>query len=93
MDIKHSGIFVDNVHIQPIETASLSANKKIIVDNLVMDLSNTRSYVVYYTMSNVLVPIEIKYCTYISESGYVYEKAICTNLNNGNEISYEEICK
>ena len=92
VDIKHSGVFVDNAQIQPIVKASSSVKKTIMVDSLFMNLSNTRSYVVYYTMNNVLVPIEIKYCTYISEKGFAYEEAICTNLNNGNEISYEEIC-
>ncbi len=91
-DIKHSNVYVDNKQVLPILKTSKKINEINIVDNHIMTLNNTRSYIVYYLINDVFVPIEIKYCVYETRNNLKIEKAICTNLNNGVELNYSDIC-
>ena len=91
--IEHSGFITKTEKVLP-KNITNTKTAKIIAENGILynKLIDEESHYVYYLINNELVPIEIKYCTYKSETGVVTVYVDCTNLYNGEKINYEEIC-
>ena len=49
-------------------------------------------YRVYVSFGTEIVPVLIEYNTLGDSSGRVYLDTVCTNLNDGTLIDYEDIC-
>jgi len=84
-----------------VENATICAGR-IFLKNLIgltfaKTLSNTalikyESHRVYVSFGTEIVPVLIEYNTLGDSSGRVYLDTVCTNLNDGTLIDYEDIC-
>lgn len=91
-DVKHSGIFVDNMQILPIITIGEKADTTTLIDDRNIVLVGTTTYIIYWAVEGTIIPIEINYCEYVDNFECYFLDAICTNLNTGETIAYESIC-
>lgn len=74
-------------------SSTISNNKCTQLDNVDSDeLIKYESHMVYVSFGTEIVPVLIEYNTLGDSSGRVYLDTVCTNLNDGTLIDYEEIC-
>lgn len=91
INIEHSGFNVESLKVMPALRESFSVNNKIIVDNVQLDLYGIETHIIYCKINGVLAPIELKYCKY-NKNDIFYGDIICTNLNTGEVVDYDDIC-
>ena len=74
-------------------SSTISNNECTQLDNVDSDeLIKYESHRVYVSFGTEIVPVLIEYNTLGDSSGRVYLDTVCTNLNDGTLIDYEDIC-
>lgn len=90
---EHSGSYFNPDNVLPILiTSTPTPTIAEIGGDVYTTLTGTESFIIYHTINNVSVPIEIKYCDYYnSQNNVVMREAFCTNLYSGESVNYEDL--
>ena len=94
VSVTHSGTYInDEPILSDVMSSTISNNKCTQLDNVDSDeLIKYESHRVYVSFGTEIVPVLIEYNTLGDSSGRVYLDTVCTNLNDGTLIDYEDIC-